>query len=62
MSIIFYTSHDSCLTPLTVLQMSVGLFEMCNPHLLPLETLSEQIKTRLCLPVFNSSRTNLGML
>ena len=42
--------------------MSVGLFEMCNPHLLASETLADQIKTKLCLPVFNSSRTNLGKL
>ena len=39
---------------------ALGLFEMCNPHLLATETLSDAIKTRLCVPVFNSSRSSLG--
>ena len=40
--------------------MTPGLFEMCNPHLLSTETLSQQIKTRLWLPVFSVDRSQLG--
>ena len=39
---------------------TVGLFEMLNPELLANDTLSNQIKSRLHLPVFNISRSNLG--
>ena len=41
--------------------MTPGLFEMCNPHLLSTETLSQQIKTRLWLPVFSVDRSQLGI-
>ena len=41
---------------------SPGLFEMCNPHLLSTETLAQQIRTRLWLPVFSVDRSQLGWL
>ena len=42
--------------------MIIGLFEMCNPHLISTEILSEQIRARLGLPVFSTSRDQLGTL
>ena len=39
---------------------SIGLFEMINPELLSTETLTEQIKLKLILPVFSVSRSQLG--
>jgi len=38
---------------------TLGLFEMLNPELLANETLSDQIKSKLHLPVFSISRSNL---
>ena len=40
--------------------MLFGLFEMCNPHLLPTEVLSEEVRSRLAMPVLGATRSRLG--
>merc|ERR1719461_1340439 len=39
--------------------MLFGLFEMCNPHLLPTEVLSEEVRSRLAMPVLGATRSRL---